>query len=157
MWKDKTIRPIITFLILTANSLLALTHSSELVTFYIFSVLKSHNPVIYLNRINKLGALFLLNNRLNWRISEHTYYVLLWSSCIIDYTICQQSCLVGWGCRIHWLHLCRRVRPPPPPMSALIMTLNNLMVRFQSTSSLPSLPGPLWPRMVATDRGLSMG
>ena len=23
-------------------------------------------------------------------------------------------CPVSWGCRIHWLHLCRGVRPPPP-------------------------------------------
>ena len=22
-------------------------------------------------------------------------------------------CPIGWGCRIHWLHLCRGVRPPP--------------------------------------------
>ena len=28
---------------------------------------------------------------------------------------------------------------------------------MQSTPSLPSLPGPLWPRVVAPDRVLSMG
>ena len=28
---------------------------------------------------------------------------------------------------------------------------------MQSTLSLPLLPGPLWPGMVATDRALSMG
>ena len=28
---------------------------------------------------------------------------------------------------------------------------------MQSTSSLPLLPGPLWPGMVASDRALSMG
>ena len=33
----------------------------------------------------------------------------------------------GWGCRVHWLHLCRGVTPPP--MSVLDMTLNSLMVR----------------------------
>ena len=37
-------------------------------------------------------------------------------------------CLVGWGCRIYQLHLCRGVRPP---MSVLDMILNNRMVRFQ--------------------------
>ena len=37
-------------------------------------------------------------------------------------------CPVGWGCRIHWLHLCRGVRPLP--MSILDMTLNNQMVRL---------------------------
>ena len=29
--------------------------------------------------------------------------------------------------------------------------------RLQSTSSLPSLPGPLWSGIVATDRVLSIG
>ncbi len=29
--------------------------------------------------------------------------------------------------------------------------------RIQSTPSLPSIPGPLWPGMVAPDRALSMG
>ena len=29
--------------------------------------------------------------------------------------------------------------------------------RIQSTPSLPLLPGPLWPRMVASDRAISMG
>ena len=28
---------------------------------------------------------------------------------------------------------------------------------MQSTPSLPSLPGPLWPGVVAPDRALSMG
>ena len=50
----------------------------------------------------------------------------------------------GWSDRIHRPHLCRGVKPPP----------NNLMVRFQlwemrSTPSLPSLPGPLTPGIVA--------
>ena len=36
---------------------------------------------------------------------------------------------VGWGCRIHRLLLCWRIRPPPS--SVLVMTLNNLIFRFQ--------------------------
>ena len=36
---------------------------------------------------------------------------------------------VTWGCRIHWLHLGRGVRPLLT--SVLDMTLNNLMVWFQ--------------------------
>ena len=64
-------------------------------------------------------------------------------------------CQVGWGCRIHRLLLCRRVRPHSK--SVQDMTLNNLMVRFQqwgmqSTPSLPSLPRPLWPGVVAPDK-----
>ena len=51
-------------------------------------------------------------------------------------------------------------------MSVLKITLNKsdgeasvmLEIRgMQSTSSLPSLPAPLWPRVVAPDRILSMG
>ena len=45
-------------------------------------------------------------------------------------------------------------------MSVLDMTLNNLMLRLwgmQSTPSLPLLPGPLWPKVGAPDRVLSMG
>ena len=38
---------------------------------------------------------------------------------------------VSWGYRIHWLHLCKMVRPPTQ-MSVLIMTLNHLMMRFQT-------------------------
>ena len=66
-------------------------------------------------------------------------------------------CPVGWDCRIHWLHLCRGVRHPP--MSVLDMTVNILMVRIwriRSTSSLPLLPGLLWPGVVAPDRVLSI-
>ena len=37
---------------------------------------------------------------------------------------------VGWGCRIHKLNLCSGVRPPPP-MSIMDMTPNNLMVKLQ--------------------------
>ena len=47
-----------------------------------------------------------------------------------------------------------------PPMSVLDMTLNSLMLRLQgmqSTPSLPSLPGPLWPIMKAPDSILFMG
>ena len=74
-------------------------------------------------------------------------------------------CTVGWGCWIHWLHLCRGVRPHPP-ISVLIYDTKQsdgeapVMLELWgmwSTPSLSLLPGPLWPRMVATDRALSMG
>ena len=48
-----------------------------------------------------------------------------------------------------------------PPTSALDMTLNNpVMLKLwgmRSTPSLPSLPGPLWFGVVASDRVLYMG
>ena len=40
--------------------------------------------------------------------SELTISLYRWSS-----TCKYPSCPVGWGCRIHWLLLCRGVRPPP--------------------------------------------
>ena len=51
-------------------------------------------------------------------------------------------CPVGWGCRIHRLHLCRGVRPPPPT-SVLDMTVNHLMVRFQQCRSFGECGVPL--------------
>ena len=36
---------------------------------------------------------------------------------------------VAWGCRIHWLHLCKGVKLLPPTV-VLDMTINNLIVRL---------------------------
>ena len=52
-----------------------------------------------------------------------------------------KCCPVSWGCRIHWLHLCREVRHPPT--SILDITLNNLMVRFQQCWSFGECGVPL--------------
>ena len=71
----------------------------------------------------------------------------------------------GGGCRTHWLHLCREIRPHPhnecPGYNTkqcdgevLVMLV---LWRMQSTPSLPSLPGPLWPRVIAPARVLSIG
>ena len=68
-------------------------------------------------------------------------------------------CLVGWGCRIHRLFLCWWVRPPSPNESPRYDTKQfdgevPVMLELwgmQSTLSLPLLPGPLWPGMVAPD------
>ena len=71
---------------------------------------------------------------------------------------------LGWGCRIHQLHLCRRVNPPsndcPDNDSKQSDGEAPVMLEhweIQSTSSLPSLPVPLSPGEVAPDRVLSMG
>ena len=67
-------------------------------------------------------------------------------------------CPVGRGCRIHRLLLCRGVRPPPPPNECPGYDTKQsddevpVMLEFwgmQSTTLLPLLPGPLWPRVVA--------
>ena len=70
------------------------------------------------------------------------------------------SCPVSWNCRIHQLHLCRGVRLPP--MSVLIWHSTICLWgsspgALWSTSLLPLLLGPLWPREETPDRVLSMG
>ena len=70
---------------------------------------------------------------------------------------------VGWGCRIQQLHLCVEVRllnacpgyDTKQSDSAVAVLLE--LWWMLSISSLPSLPGPLWTRVVAPDRVLSMG
>ena len=54
----------------------------------------------------------------------------------------RKGCPVSWGYRIHWLHLCRGVRPPPLT-SVLDRTLINLMVRFQQCWSFGECGVPL--------------
>ena len=71
---------------------------------------------------------------------------------------------VSWGSRIHWLHLCIGVRPPPNECPGYDTKQSDGEVPavlelwgMRSTPSLPLLPGPLWPGVVAPDRALSMG
>ena len=63
--------------------------------------------------------------------------------------------LVGWGCRIHRLLLCRGVRPTPHECPGYDTKQSKgevpIMLELwgmQSTPSLPSLPGPVWHRVV---------
>ena len=71
---------------------------------------------------------------------------------------------VGWGCRIHQLHLCRWVRPPPYKFPGYETKQSDgeapLMVELwglRSNPSVQSLPSPLWPGVVASDRVRSIG
>ena len=69
-----------------------------------------------------------------------------------------KSCPVDWGCRIHWLHLCRGLRPPnkcpgyDTEQSECEVPVMLELWGMPSTPSLPSLPGLLWPGMVAPDK-----
>ena len=80
---------------------------------------------------------------------------------IIHIRIQQMICPFGWGCRIHRLLLCRGVRPPHPNKFPRYDTKQSdgevpVMLELSgmwSTPSLPFLPGPLWPGMVAPDKG----
>ena len=66
-------------------------------------------------------------------------------------------CSVGWGCRIHWLHLCRGVLTPPNDCPGFDTKQSDVKVPVMLGPSLPLLPGPLRPSVVAPDRALSMG
>ena len=74
------------------------------------------------------------------------------------------TCPVGWGGRKHLLHLCRGVRPPPNECPGYDIKQSDgevpVMLELwgiRSTSSLPSVPGPVWPGVAVLDRVLSMG
>ena len=74
------------------------------------------------------------------------------------------ACPVGWGCKIHREHLCRGVKPPANKCPRYVTKQSDgealLMLkvwRMRSASSLPSLPGSLWPRAVEPDWVQSMG
>ena len=95
------------------------------------------------------------------------YWVSVWTQCIVIYIHYIQLCIqrfffspVGWGCRIHRLLLCRGVRPPPNECPGYDTKQSDGKVPavvelwwMRSTLSLPSLPGPLWPGVVAPDKG----
>ena len=75
-----------------------------------------------------------------------------------------QKSPVGWGCRIHQLHLCRGVRPPPNECAGYETKQSDggtpVMLELCGMWSIPSLlslPGPLLPGVAAPDRVLSLG
>ena len=74
------------------------------------------------------------------------------------------DCPVGWGYRIHQLHLCRGVRPTPNEFTGYDTKQSDgevpVMLKLWgmwSTPSLPLLPGPFWSGVAAPDRSLSIG
>ena len=66
---------------------------------------------------------------------------------------------ISLGCRIHWLHLCKGLSPTNEcPVCDTKQTDGEVLAMLElwgmrSTPSLPSLPGPLWPGVVASDKG----
>ena len=69
----------------------------------------------------------------------------------------KRTCPGGSGWRMHWLHLCRGVTPPnkcpgydTKQSDGEVPVILELW-RMQCTTSLPSFPGLLWPRVVALD------
>ena len=95
---------------------------------------------------------------------DHGSHPACMKGLVNSYISLTSSCPVGWGCRIHQLHLCRGVGPPPnecptydPKQSDDEVSVMLGPWGMRSTPSLPLLSGPLWPRVVALDRALSMG
>ena len=73
------------------------------------------------------------------------------------------GCPVDWGCKIHRLLLCRGVELPQgvswydtKQSDGEVQVMLELWA-MQSTPSFPSLPGPVWPRMVAPGKGPTFG
>ena len=72
------------------------------------------------------------------------------------------NCLIGWGCRIHRLHLCKGVPPNECPgydtkqFDVEVPVMLELWGMWR-TLSLPLVLGPLWPGIVAPDRAQYMG
>ena len=99
---------------------------------------------------------FYLCRKKNTLSSQHVSYFSL--NC---YRTPQISfCPVGWGCVIHWLHLCRGVRFLPNECPGYDTKQSDgevpVMLEFWgmwSTLLLPLLPGLLWPGVVAPDKG----
>ena len=84
----------------------------------------------------------------------------LFSNLCVIYKINKGS--VGWGYRRHQLHLCRGVKLPPIPGYDTKQSDGETSGMLElwgiwSTPSLPLLPRPLWLRIVAPDRVLSIG
>ena len=92
------------------------------------------------------------------------FYILIFSQYSdvsverITYRSNQIDSSVGWDCRIHWLHLCRGVRPPPKECAGYNTKQSDgkssvmpELWRMRRTSLLPSLPSPLWPGLVTPD------
>ena len=97
------------------------------------------------------------------KLKAETWSPFVVNIAIISNTFCTllTTYPVGWGCRTHTLRLCWGVTPAWVSWYDTKQSDGEVPVMLelwgmQSTPSLPSLPGPLWPRVVAPDRVLSM-
>ena len=114
-----------------------------------------------------LGLLFGFWGTLKGECQENQAYFVMAtrdSICMLpSYTHDKMFCPVGWGCRIHRLHLCKEVTSPnnyPDNNTKQYDSEVPVMLELWgmwSTPSLPSLPGSLWPVVVAPDKVLFMG
>ena len=103
-----------------------------------------------------------------WPFPKSGAHYMFWQSVVLksgQVTSPSWVCPVGWGYRIHWLHLGRGVRPHPtnecPGYNTKQCDCEVPVILglwgMRSTPSLPFLLGPLWLGVVAPDRVQSMG
>ena len=103
-------------------------------------------------------SLYLLSNPLNNRTSNVSLYSCIHLDRFGD-ILYENICPVSWGCWIHRLLLCRRVRPPTPNVCLRYDTKQsdgNVPVSFGECRvplHCPKLTGLLWPGVVAPDKG----
>ena len=128
-------------------------------------------PPNYNNRA-KITNIINSNSNSFTNLINHSYFYLFIHSLIFENSLNLFLCLhlviksppiystVGWGCRIHRLYLCREVKPHPNecPRYDTKQSDGKIPVMLdlwgmRSPSLLPSFLGPLWPRVVAPDKG----
>ena len=68
------------------------------------------HSLIYIKYTNIVIRNFLSNIQFVdfYQLVQKTVANLKYFDCVVT----QANCPVSWGCRIHWLHLCRGIRPP---------------------------------------------
>ena len=93
--------------------------------------------------------------KINFPLQYIYIYIYIYIYTLYFLSVCYT---VGWGCRIHRLLLCRGVAPPSNECPGYDTKQSDGEVPailelwgMRSTPSLPSLPGPLWSRVVAPD------
>ena len=87
----------------------------------------------------------------SYREEKHLLYVELFT--ILIYS--EIHCAVIRDCRIHWLYLCKCPEYDFKQSDGEAPEILELW--GMGSTSLPLLPGPLWPRVVTPERVLSMG
>ena len=105
----------------------------------------------------------LICNKPNQNLKPFFPSTICWVIRFVIIGILERNWPVGWGCRIHRLHLCKWVRPHlnncpgyATKQSDDEVPIMQEVYGMRSNPSLPSLPGPLCPGVVAPDRVLSM-
>ena len=115
---------------------------------------------IKLSNYKILYRLFQKNWYLKWYCTLVPRKLVMWYLYHFNHWSSNVHCPVGWGCRIHQLHLCRGVTPLPNdcPEYDTKQSDGEVLVMLEpwgiwSIPSLPLLPGSLWPGMLAPDMG----